>query len=497
MTGEEPNKKPGPVRQFIRSTFGFRKTTLTFLVVLTYLLATLLSFYFEHKATETPSPEPDILTNSWFDLQSISKEFHPYTSPANDRVHDYILERVQKLAENKSYIEVSDDYGSLKTIINQQEVFDPTSIANRIIYFESSNVLVKIEGKNPSLEGILVSAHFDSVPTAYGTTDDGMGIASMLGILEHFSTKGVEQPDRTIVLNFNNDEEFGLLGAEMFFEHEWSSLVKVFINLEGTGAGGRAILFRSTDNGVLSYYKDVERPFANSLFQQGFQSGLIRSETDYKIYTRNGLRGVDIAFFKPRALYHTKRDSITGTSKGSLWHMEKSALDMTVSFAYDTAPLNNDNSKGVYFDIFGYFFINISVDTLYVINLLIVIIVPVITLFFLLIVYKRGTWFVDVGRGWLRFPISVLLAWSITSFVAKYIYVHDPLILSNDYISPLLALSSLNILLNYGILNFTSWLRPVHDQKLIGILELNGLTWLLTIWMIVQQKTTYNVAANN
>ncbi|KAH3662042.1 hypothetical protein OGAPHI_006223 [Ogataea philodendri] len=488
------SEEPGKIKRFIRSTLGFRKSTLTALVVVSYVVAILINLYFDKVSLTPPEPTPRILGTAWLDLQSISTHFHPFTSHANDEVHKYLVERVTSLSAKKEYVEFDDDYNKLKFIINQPDVFDPESLANRIIYFESSNVVVKIEGKDPSLPGVLVSAHYDSVPTAYGTTDDGMGIASILGILEHYSSDEVEQPERTIILNFNNDEEFGLLGAEAFVKHKWFNLVKYFVNLEGTGAGGKAILFRSTDVGVLSYYSAAKRPFANSLFQQGFQSGLIRSQTDYKIYTENGLRGVDIAFFKPRSLYHTMRDSIAGTTLGSLWHMESNALSLVDALANEKDDVSDDTSAAVFFDVLGIFFFYCSVNTLYVLDILIVSVVPVVTILCLFIVAKRGTWYVDFGRGWLRYPISLGASYALTSFVSSYIYLNDPILLSNDYISPLLALSALNLLSNYVILNFAAWARPVHDQKLICLLELNILLWIGAIWMTSKEKNEQNVA---
>ena len=78
------------------------------------------------------------------------------------------------------------------------------------VYFEGSNVLVKIDGEDESLDGVLFSAHFDSVSTAPGATDDGMGVATTLQLVQYFSQ---HQPKRTVVFNINNGEEDGLYGA--------------------------------------------------------------------------------------------------------------------------------------------------------------------------------------------------------------------------------------------------------------------------------------------
>ena len=54
---------------------------------------------------------------------------------------------------------------------------------------------------------------------------------------------------------------------------------------------------------------------------------MIHSETDYKVYKEAGLRGLDLAFYKPRDKYHTGEDNIRNVSPKSLWHMMSNAID--------------------------------------------------------------------------------------------------------------------------------------------------------------------------
>ncbi|CDK26427.1 unnamed protein product [Kuraishia capsulata CBS 1993] len=473
--------------RFFRSTFGFRKTTVTLVTILSYVLSVLVASYFQYEVNQPPQPEPAILTSSWYDLQRISEKFHPYDSHANDEVHDYILKRTEELASQKAYISVNDTFG-------QQSLFKDSVYVgyNRIVSYEDGNVLVKVDGKDTSLPGVLISAHYDSVPTAYGTTDDGMGIASMLGILQHLVEKA-DQPERTIVFNFNNNEEAGLFGAETFFNHEWSKLVTHFINMEGTGTGDRAILFRATDSGVSKYYGAAPRPFANSLFQLGFDSGLIHSETDYKIYKQHGLRGLDIAFYKPRNLYHTPRDGISAVSKGSLWHMESSALAAMNAMAYSDEPLDEDLSPAVFFDILGVFFFSFPVEKVYGITVALLVAVPVAIIFLLIIVIRRGTWHISLLRGWLRVPVSLLISSVAVFTTGKTLLLYNPLLLASNWFGACVLLTSTFLLINYLLLNFFAWIRPIHDQKLVALLEVNGLIWLANIYLAIKEKSHNNV----
>ncbi|ANZ76339.1 BA75_03553T0 [Komagataella pastoris] len=483
------SSQPSLFVRFIRSTFGFRKTTLTLAVVISYLFVILINAAFEKQSLVIGSPEPTILTKAWTDLQIISKDLHPFDSEANDEVHDYILERTKSIAATKPYIEAKGDNSTV--MFNQADVFNSSSPTNRIVYFESTNVLVRVKGTDPSLNALLISAHYDSVSTSYGTTDDGMGIASMLGILEHLADNKTERPKRDIIFNFNNDEEFGLLGSSVFFEHPWSDKVKYFINLEGTGAGGRAVLFRATDTGIVSHYSNVRSPFANSLLQEGFNSGLIHSETDYKVYAEHGLRGVDIAFYRPRSLYHTRRDSIKGANRESLWHMESNALDLVLDLGYNS--IAEDLSPGIFFDVLGQQFVYFSLDNLYILNIILLVLIPVISIALLLIVNKRHTWHIYSTRGWLRFPITTVFSITFVTIVARFFLFQDAMVISRNWFTPLIALASLFLIVSYIGLNFANWVVPIHDQKLAILLELNTLLWIATLWATVEIKRHANV----
>ncbi|SRR6266550_5899484 len=57
------------------------------------------------------------------------------------------------------------------------------------------------------------SAHYDSVSTGFGVTDDGIGVVSLLQLVEHLVKN---RPRRTAIFNINNGEEDGLHGAQAF-----------------------------------------------------------------------------------------------------------------------------------------------------------------------------------------------------------------------------------------------------------------------------------------
>ncbi|EDO16662.1 hypothetical protein Kpol_1052p9 [Vanderwaltozyma polyspora DSM 70294] len=467
------------------SIFKFRKTSLSLLLFAVYFIIGIL--YFIDKTRYKHSLPIDsegvaLLDNAWLDLQNITNKCHPYSSKENDRVHDYLLNRIADIINKTSYAEVSDDYSTnSRALFKQQDVFNASSIASRIIYFESSNILVKMEGRNPVLKSLLLSAHYDSTPSSHGVTDDGKGIVSLLALLEHFSKV---QPERTLVFNFNNNEEFGLLGATIFFEHEWSKNVEYFINLEGTGIGGKAVLFRTTDTSTAKIYQNSVKnsPFGNSIYQQGFYNRYIGSETDYKVYENKGLRGWDIAFYKPRNLYHTIEDSIGHSSKPALWHMLHTSLQLSKYIAeLDNISLGEtqDLSPAVYFDLAGYTFVAIPSTKLFWINIALLIIMPIISIFLFSIVKKYNNEIIDSGNIWWRLPISAMSSGTIIIFTTKLIMKWNPYILSRNFLLPLIGLTFEFIILNSYILTMFENLSSSFDFKTIAINEISFLFWIV------------------
>lgn len=481
--------EPSYLVQSVRAVFGFRKTSLTLLVVLTYALIIfflpLLKDYNFRLPIDSDGKLPSYLETAWLDLQVISEKPHPYISHANDEVHGYILDRVTQLSEHKNYITVDDDTESKLAIFDVlKSTWNASSRASPLHYLESGNILVKVEGTDPTLEGVLLSAHYDSVPTAFGTTDDGTGIASMLGVLEYLTSKGAKQPLRTIVFNFNNNEEFGLFGAIAFLKHPWSKLVKFFVNLEGTGTGDRAILFRTTDYDITTFYSNVQNPFASSIYQEGFADGMIHSETDYRIYTNAGLRGFDIAFYKPRSLYHSPKDNIQFTSKNALWHMLSQALDLVNVLSAVEVIGDDTETPAVYFDFLGLYFVNIKLTDLTIINMVLLSVIPVFLMIFGFIISKRENW--KIGFAWIRLPASVAVSLVASKFAMETVTFFNPFIASSDSTNPLILASSTFLFVNYALLTVWNTLSPICDFKLLITLEV-----YIALWVALSILTYY------
>lgn len=261
-------------------------------------------------------------------------------------------------------------------------------------------------------------------------------------MLSHFTSKGF-QPKSGIVLLFNNAEEDGLLGARAFGYSPLVQFCHSFVNLEGAGAGGRAMLFRTTDLETAKAYSKSPHPFGSVVAANAFEKGFIRSGTDYSVFADEfGQRGLDIAFYAPRSRYHTGEDDARHTSKDSIWHMLSAALASTDSLSESTASTFNgprsDNRKdlvqngrptdGVWFDWFGRAWATLPLRGLFAWSLTLLITTPLILAVVTFLLVRKDKYYffskdvdMDEGtvplggwKGLVRFPFALVVAGALT-----------------------------------------------------------------------------------
>ncbi|KAI9817646.1 MAG: hypothetical protein M1832_004650 [Thelocarpon impressellum] len=443
------------------------------------------------------------IAEAWSDLQRLTSSFHPYNSRANDDVRDWLLLRIGTILETNGVgfsthvagqvregpsapVTVFNDLVSNVTFssIGSLDKSGDHRRPGQSVYFEGTNIIVYVRGSEddqsawwdqvdangtvarpPGHGGILVNAHYDSVSTGFGATDDGVGVVTVLQLIKYYTTPG-NTPKKGLVALLNNGEEDFLNGARAFAQHPISRFAHTFLNLEGAGAGGRATLFRSTDAQVTRSYANSEHPFGSVVSADGFRRGLIRSQTDYVIFNGIlGLRGLDVAFMEPRARYHTDEDDARHTNIDSLWHMLSAALATTKSLTSDTSTTfegegkgddgkvdSGKGSDGVWFDLYGKAFVMFRLNTMIAVSITLLIVVPLIVAVLVLILYQQQKmYFFSRGahmlglleaetvalhgwRGFTRFPIALVVSSAAVVGLALLVTKVNPFI---AYSSPL------------------------------------------------------------
>lgn len=257
------------------------------------------------------------------------------------------------------------------------------------LYRKVQNIVVRLDGLK-STNALMLNCHFDSVPGSPGAADDGANCAIMIELLSILSTRDTRNR-HAIIFVFNGAEEAGLRASHGFItQHKWASDIKAFINLEAAGSGGKESLFQTGPGNtwLLQHYKAVHRPFAQCAGEEIFQSGLIPSDTDFRIFRDYGnLSGMDFAHATKGYRYHTRFDSINFLTRGVLQRTGENMLSLVVSIAnsqeLDDVSVFSKESSAVYFDFLGFFFVHYPKEVGAVINFIVVIFaitIPFLTL---------------------------------------------------------------------------------------------------------------------
>ncbi|KAI0055717.1 Zn-dependent exopeptidase [Artomyces pyxidatus] len=480
----------------LHAIFSFHTISTSVLAVLIYA-AVFVSLFITDQLPPVPSPARQqglSLDRAYKDLNFLAARPHPYNSHANDVVREYVLQRVQDIASGHEHVHIVNDTTSTAAFF----------YTNRAVYFEGNNIIVKVDGTDETAKGVLFSAHFDSVSTAPGATDDSMSVTALLQMLAYLAEN---RPRLTAVFNINNGEEDGLHGAIAFLQHPWSNLTTKFLNVEGAGSGGRPFLFRTTSLDVLRAFKSVPHPHANVLSADAWSRGIIRSDTDYSIYAApragGGMDGADVAFYKGRARYHTAGDSVRGMgrdgAKRALWAVM--AIARNAGQAMLNTPDNDDvvgQAEGaVYFELFGSYLITLPLRVLLAINVVLASAGPIVVIALAFFLYRQSLltpqrWWAQAARGYGRFWLALLLSVAAQVGLVFGFLQLNPMTVHAHYLATTVSIVSLAYLTLAAPLTVAQYVRPIPaaKQKLVVLGELYFLTWVLLVGATVLVQRT-------
>ncbi|KAG0266914.1 hypothetical protein BG011_000053 [Mortierella polycephala] len=439
-----------PATSIINQGSWRRMSGILLMMVISYLV---IGGIVSYKRLSLPSPKSVVDARgpndfsaewAWQHLEQIAQRPHPINSRENLRIRNYLIQAVKDLQNEAHYVnrtvELADDHVKLTLTKNF------LSATSRLEFYESSNVLVRVVGTEGRAEGsstgrpeaVVVDAHFDSVLIGHGATDDGIGVSVCLEMIRNLIHHPVKH---NVVFNINNGEEIGLYGAASFMKHPWAKDIKAFINLEGAGAGGRALLFRASNKALAGHYSKVgNSPHANVFGNDIFKLGLIKSGTDFSVYTAYNIPGLDIAFYSRRAFYHSLQDDIEHTSKGSVQHMGNTGLIALRNIAdsdYLIKPKSIISSEAsIYYDVAGLFMLVYSFNTYLTLNYNLLIVAPVFIAWAIFSAKRHGLTVAVVLRSYLAMVLSFVAA-AVTSvaFVAFLNKVNPMLVYGEHWLA--------------------------------------------------------------
>lgn len=181
------------------------------------------------------------------------------------------------------------------------------------IYQNVTNVVVRVSRRGAHHKhAFMVNAHYDSALGTLGASDDAISCGTMLEAIRSLtSDPSPLLAEHALIFLFNGAEETILQASHGFItQHPWAKTIRAFLNLEAAGAGGREIVFQTGPNNpwlARLYSKSVPYPHASIVAQEVFQSGIIPSDTDFRIFRDFGhIPGIDTAYFINGYIYHTQ-----------------------------------------------------------------------------------------------------------------------------------------------------------------------------------------------
>ncbi|XP_055340632.1 endoplasmic reticulum metallopeptidase 1-like isoform X2 [Paramacrobiotus metropolitanus] len=357
---------------------------LSWLTIFAYIAV--VQFTSRHIASHLPDPWPSSQHGDTRDLTRFSEDralqhlivltsFRPRTvgTDGNDRfAARYIIKEAEAIKKKASPVH--------RVEIDHQVVsgsFRLAFLGFNNAYQDVHNVLVRIGPVDAdSNRTLLVNCHFDAAIGVDGASDDLAQCVSMLEVLTVLSQRGT-LPANLLFL-FNGAEESILQGSHGFVtQHPWAKDITAFINLEAAGSGGRDALFQTGPKHpwLVRAYSRVPYPCGNSMGEEIFQSGVIPSDTDFRIFRDHGqLPGVDIAYVENGYIYHTHYDTIDQITRGTLQRSGENLLALIYGILTSPEFYDLENcvtcasDSAVYYDFLGLTFIMYSYFTGLVVN---------------------------------------------------------------------------------------------------------------------------------
>lgn len=341
-------------------------------------------------------------------LNAIAVKPHPIGSPAHAEVRNYIFGELLKLGlepQVQMATAVNNHWGSAYRAATVQ------------------NIVAKLEG-TASTRAVLLVAHYDAAPYSLGASDDGAAVVSLLETLRALKASAPLKND--VIFLATDGEESGLLGAIAFVQqHPWAKDVGVVLNFEARGDHGPSIMFQTSDgNGWLidKLAETVSRPVATSLSADIYKR--LPNETDFTIFNRAGMNGLNFAYIQGVASYHSSLDNLANLDERSMQHHGMYALALARGFGNSDLNAPSSRSEAVYFDLFARTLIHYSRTTAVVFTT----VVALITFAVIALGLRRGllTWS-GQALGFLALLLSMiggsllvmLVWWALEAFAGS------------------------------------------------------------------------------
>ena len=326
-----------------RATY-VNSTVLMMSALVLVAILVLVSVYLQSPPAAVPESAPqDVYSagRAMKHVQVIGRRPHPVGSTEHMAVRDYLLKELTGLG--------------LQPLVQEATAVPRDWSGN--VAANVQNIVAKLAGTSGG-KAVLLVAHYDSVPTGPGASDNSAGVAAVLESLR--ALKAGPPLKNDIVALLTDGEEVGLLGADAFVEeHPWAKNVGLVLNMDARGNSGPSLMFEtSADNGwlVSEVAKVSDRPVANSLMPDLYAK-LLQSDTDLSVFKKDGMAALNFAYIEGDTAYHTVLDTPDRIDQRSLQSQGQEILALAKHFG-NVDLTNTRRPDAVYFNTVGRFMIH-------------------------------------------------------------------------------------------------------------------------------------------
>jgi len=253
----------------------------------------------------------------------------PLGSDANRRAREYLIEQLRF-------------YGFT---VRVQEA--DASRAEYGLTAHVANIIAVHPGRDAS--AIALVAHYDSDDVAPGAGDDGLGVAVCLEVGRLLASKRDRQSGLMVLLT--DGEELGLLGAAALVnDPEVRNRVRAYINLDNAGNDAPAVLFETGpgNRALMTAWSAAPEPRGGSIAEEVYKR--LPNDTDFTIFKRAGIPGLNIGAIGDSYAYHTPRDTPDRLTDAVIRQMGENVLATAKALDHIT-PDPADSEQLIYFDL--------------------------------------------------------------------------------------------------------------------------------------------------
>jgi hypothetical protein len=268
-------------------------------------------------------------------VRRIAREPHPMGSPAADDVREYVAQTFTELGLEVRVIEAR----------------SAVRVAGHVSSGRVRNVIARLPGTEGG-KAVAVSAHYDSVPSSHGASDDGSGIATLLETARALKARGPRPRD--VLFIATDGEEVAVLGAQaLASDPEFVAKIGVLLNFDARGSRGAVAMFDPAESSgelIRLLGENAERPVASSFLTALAKT--LPNDGDLTPFKRAGVPALGFAYADGFENYHRNSDDAEHIDPASLQHEGTYALALGDALGH--RDLDSVKAPDVaYFDIFA------------------------------------------------------------------------------------------------------------------------------------------------